>query len=141
MTGQARIVMRDLHLPCTIGHYPAGTVGPDLHLLDLVLTVSHEHLLVAADEMTQVFDYDPLLAQISRIACARHYVTQEYLLTRIVQACAVYKQIIAIEAQLRKSPVGGGTVGVELILKSEDLEKLRAWNADQAEPDGQGASH
>lgn len=141
MTGQARIMMRDLHLPCTIGHYPAGTVAPDLHLLDLVLTISYEHVLVAADEMARVFDYDPLLAQISRIACARHYVTQEYLLTQIVQACAAYQQITALEAKLRKSPVGGGTVGLELILKSEDLEKLRAWNGDQAEPDGQGANH
>ncbi|MGP9790820.1 dihydroneopterin aldolase [Roseinatronobacter sp. NSM] len=140
MTGQARIAMRGLHLPCTIGHYPTGTVAPDLHLLDLILTISSEHVLVAADEMAQVFDYDPLLAQISRIACARHYVTQEYLLTRIVRVCAAYKQITALEAKLRKSPVGGGTVGVELILKSEDLEKLRALNADQAEPDGQGAN-
>ena len=126
MTRQSRIVLRNLHLPCTIGHYPAGMVAPELHLLDLVLTISADHVLVSADEMSQVFDYDPLLSQISQIAGAQHYTTQEYLLSRIVQACATYPQIISLEAQLHKSPVLGGSAGIQLVLGGDDLDRLRA---------------
>lgn len=126
MTGKARIALRNLHLPCTLGHYPAGAIVPDAHLLDLFLTISAERVLVPADEMIQVFDYDPLLDQIAQIASAQHYTTQEYLLTRIVQACAAYPQITALEAQLHKSPVHGGSVGVQLILTLDDLDRLRA---------------
>lgn len=126
MTRQSQIVLRNLHLPCTIGHYPEGMVVPELHLLDLVLTISADHVLVSADEMSQVFDYDPLLGQISQIAGAQHYTTQEYLFTRIVQACAAYPQIIALEAQLYKSPVLGGSAGIQLVLGADDLDRLRA---------------
>lgn len=126
MTRHSRIVLRKLHLPCTIGHYPAGMVAPELHLLDLVLTISTDHVLVYADEMSQVFDYDPLLSQISQIARAQHYTTQEYLFSRIVQACAAYPQIISLEAQLHKSPVLGGSAGIQLVLGGDDLDRLRA---------------
>ena len=129
MTPQAQIVLRDLHLPCRIGHYPAGTVAPDLHLLDLVLTVSADHVLVPADDMAGVFDYDPLLADIAQIAGAAHYDTQEYLLTRIVQACAADTRITALEAQLHKSPVMDGSAGVRLSLGADALAKMRAERA------------
>jgi dihydroneopterin aldolase len=109
-----------------IGHYPAGMVAPELHLLDLILTISADHVLVSTDEMSQVFDYDPLLSEIAQIAGVQHYTTQEYLLTRIVQACAAYPQIIALEAQLYKSPVLGGSVGIQLVLGADDLDSLRA---------------
>lgn len=126
MTGLTQLEFRDLHLPCTIGHYPAGTLAPDLHLLDLALTISAEHVLVYADDMAGVFDYDPLLEQIMQIAAAQHYVTQEYLLTRIVRACAAFPQITALDARLHKSPVLGGSAGVRMILGAEDLAMLRA---------------
>lgn len=131
MTAQARIVLRNLHLPCTIGHYPAEVVAPDLHLLDLILSIAPDHILVSADEMSQVFDYDPLLHEIGQLVFAQHYTTQEYLLTRIVQACAAYPRITALEVQLHKSPVLGGSAGVHLVLGTDDLGRLREkaeWN-------------
>lgn len=126
MTRQARIVLRNLHLPCKIGHYPAEVVAPDLHLLDLVLSIAADQVLVSADVMSQVFDYDPLLHEIGQLAVAQHYTTQEYLLTRIVRACAAYPQITALEVQLHKSPVLGGSAGVQLVLGADDLGRLRA---------------
>lgn len=129
MTEQAQIALCNLHLPCTIGQYPAGTVAPDRHLLDLVISVTTKHVLIPADDMARVFDYDPLLARVMEIARAQHYETQEYLLTRIVQACAAYRQITGLDAQLHKGPVAGGSAGVRLVLGAEALARIRTYQA------------
>lgn len=125
MPALARIELRDLHLACRIGHYGPGEPAPDTHLLDLTLTIAPGLVLVAADSMAHVFDYDPLLAQIDQIARAQHFETQEFLLTRIAAACAAYPQITALDACLRKGPVLGGTIGVRLDLGANDLAGLR----------------
>ena len=126
MTGRSQINIRDLHLPCTIGHYALGTTVPRTHVLDLTLTIAPELLQIETDDMALVFDYDPLLGQINQIAGAQHYVTQEYLLTQIVMACANYPQIMAVDAQLRKGPVQGGSIGVQMILSEAELASMRA---------------
>lgn len=126
MTTLAQIEIRDLHLPCTIGQYPVPSAAPDMHLLDLIVTIAPALVLVHADDMAQVFDYDPLLAQIDQIARAQDYVTQEHLLTRIAIACASHAQITAVDARLRKAPVQGGSVGLRLVLGQGALANLRA---------------
>lgn len=125
MTVSAQIEFHDLHLPCTIGHYAPGTIVPNTHMLDLLLSVTPELLQVKADDMALVFDYDPLLAEINQIARAQHYTTQEYLLTRIVMACAAYPQITSVDARLRKAPVQGGSIGVRMALSVADVAALR----------------
>ena len=127
MTCQARIELRDLHLSVSIGTYGPGDVVPDAHILDLTLIIAPGLVLVAADEMAGVFDYDPLIAEIAAIARSRTFETQEYLMTLIVQACAAYEAIEAVELCLRKSPVlaGTGSLGVRLILEPQDLAALR----------------
>lgn len=127
MTRHARIELRDLHLPVSIGTYGPGDVVPDAHVLDLDLTISPELVQVTADEMGSVFDYDPLIAQIAVIARSQTFETQEYLMTLITQACADYSEILAVEICLRKSPVlaGTGSLGVRLILGAEDLAGMR----------------
>ena len=79
----ARIELRDLQLATGIGTYAAGDVVPEAHLLDLTLVVSPGLVQVAADDMALVFDYDPLIAQIDRIAREQPCETQE-LKVRVV---------------------------------------------------------
>jgi dihydroneopterin aldolase len=126
MTVQARIELRDLHLPVSIGTYGPDDVVPDAHILDLTLAISPKLVQVASDEMANVFDYDPLIAEIADIASSRTFETQEYLMTLITQACAAYRQIEAVELCLRKSAVlaGTGALGVRLVLGAEDLAAL-----------------
>jgi dihydroneopterin aldolase len=127
MTRQARIELRDLHLPVSIGTYGPADVVPDAHVLDLTLAISPDRVQVASDDMANVFDYDPLIAQIAEIARSQTFETQEYLMTLITQACAAYGEIEALELCLRKSPVlaGTGSLGVRLVLAGEALAALR----------------
>jgi dihydroneopterin aldolase len=77
--------------------------------------------------MAKVFDYDPLIVEIARLAGDGHYETQERLMTRIVQACATYPEIESLEINLRKSPVreGSGSLGVRLSVAHTTLDDLR----------------
>lgn len=104
---------------------------PERHLLDLTLTVAINLILIDEDEMTRVFDYDPLTAQIDQIARVRHYATQERVVTLIASACAAYPEIEALDISLRKQPVldGTGTLGVRLVLNGDDLAELRKAGA------------
>ena len=128
MTRQARIELRDLHIPACIGTYGPDDVVPDSHALDLDLTISPDLVQVASDDMANVFDYDPLIAQIAGIARSQKFETQEYLMTLIVEACAAYSQIDSIQISLRKRPVldGTGSLGVRLTLEAKDLAELRS---------------
>jgi dihydroneopterin aldolase len=79
------------------------------------------------DGLQHVFDYDPLMAEIQDLAADGHYDTQERLITRIVQACAVYPVIEAIDLSLRKFPVSAdsGSLGVRLSISDAELRELR----------------
>jgi dihydroneopterin aldolase len=100
---------------------------PDAHVLDLTLAIAPDLVQIASDEMANVFDYDPLIAEIAEMARSRTFETQEYLMTLITQVCAAYDAIEAVELCLRKSPVlaGSGSLGVRLILGAEDFAALR----------------
>ena len=100
---------------------------PTAHLLDLVLTINPSLVLIDTDGMDRVFDYDPLIAEIDRLARDGHYKTQERLMTRIVEACAAYPQIEALELMLRKTPVLGdsGRLGVRLAVEGNELRRMR----------------
>ena len=80
--------------------------------------------------MAHVFDYDPLILEIDRLARDCHYETQERLISRIAQTCSAHSEIIAMEINLRKSPVhnGSGSLGVKLHLDATALNQLRASN-------------
>jgi dihydroneopterin aldolase len=127
MQRQAIIELRDLHLPASIGTYGPDDVVPEAHVLDLDLTISPDLVQVGLDDMGSVFDYDPLIAQIAAIARSGTFVTQEYLMTLITQACAAYSEILAVEICLRKFPVlaDTGSLGVRLVLGAEDLISMR----------------
>ncbi len=77
--------------------------------------------------MEQVFDYDPLVIEIDRLAEDGHYETQERLLTRIVEACARYPEIESLEIGLRKAPVrdGSGLLGIKLSVDADSLISMR----------------
>lgn len=124
---RASIDLRDLQIAASIGTYGPGVVVPEAHLLDLTLWLSPDLVLVTGDDMALVFDYDPLIARIDRIARDGPYATQEYLLSRIVDACAALPQIEALDICLRKRPVlaGTGTLGVRLQLGRADLAVRR----------------
>lgn len=124
----ACIDLEDLQLQTQIGTYGPGAVIPKQHLLDLTLWIDPKLVFISEDLMENVFDYDPLVIEIERLAGDGHYETQERLMTRIVQACAKYPEIESLEISLRKSPVseGSGSLGVRLSVGQSTLNSLRA---------------
>lgn len=126
-TLSACIELRDLRLNTEIGTYGPHDVTPNAHTLDLTLWLAPALVLIAQDGMTHVFDYDFLIAEIDRLAGDGLYETQERLITRIVHACAAYKEIEALDIGLRKSPVrqGSGSLGVRLFVDADTLNSLR----------------
>ena len=123
----ACVELRDLQLNTDIGTYDPSDVVPDAHTLDLTLWLAPALVLIEQDGMANVFDYDPLVADIDRLAADGHYETQERLITRIVHACAAYPAIEALEIGLRKSPVrqGSGSLGVRVSVDEKTLSALR----------------
>jgi dihydroneopterin aldolase len=130
LTQQASIELKDLKLRCTIGSYRPGDTVPDEHVLNLSLWIDASLVLIEQDGMDYVFDYDPLVLEIDRLATECHYETQERLISRIVQACSVYSEITSLEISLRKSPVrnNSGSLGVKLHLDAVALNQLRTLN-------------
>jgi len=128
MPGTASIELRDLKLQTQIGTYKTGDIIPDSHLLDLTLWIDSNLVLIAEDNMSRVFDYDPLVLDIVKLASECHYETQERLMSRIAQACTSYPQIQSLEISLRKSPVNNhsGSLGVRLSLDKAALLTLRS---------------
>ena len=128
MSRKASVELRDLKLKTQIGTYKAGDIIPDSHLLDLTLWIDSNLVFIAEDNMSKVFDYDPLILDITKLAGECHYETQERLMSRIVEACASYSQIESLEISLRKSPVtnNSGSLGLRLSLDQEALSILRS---------------
>ena len=124
----ASVELRDLHLKTDIGTYGPNDTRPDFHVLDLTLGISVSQVILSQDGMAHVFDYDPLITEIDRLAADGHYETQERLMTRIAGACAAYLAIQRIEIYLKKSPVrlGSGSLGVRLTLDEVATEALRS---------------
>jgi dihydroneopterin aldolase len=127
MTSTACIELQDLRLNAQIGTYAPDATIPDQHLLNLTLWISPKLILISEDLMTQVFDYDPLVLEIDRLATDGHYETQERLVTRIVEACARYSAIKSLEISLRKSPVlkNSGALGIKLHVDESSLASMR----------------
>ena len=123
----SQIELKDFHLTTRIGTYAPGDTVPEYHALDLTLWIDPGLVLIAQDGMAHVFDYDPLVIEIERLATDGLYETQERLMTRIVQACATYPAIEALEMALRKFPVraGSGSLGVRLAVDGAQLQRMR----------------
>ena len=122
----SKIVLKDLSLTANIGSYGPKDVIPKEHVLDMSLQIAPDLVLIESDGMGFVFDYDPLITTIENLARERHYHTQEYLLTRIVQACAKYTEIEGVTLNLRKTPVlNNGALGVEISVDKEYLDTAR----------------
>lgn len=131
---KATIELRQLVLRPSLGSYGPDDVIPDAHLLDLTLTIDPKLAFIDTDGMDRVFDYDPLIAEIDRLAQDTHFHTQERLMTRIVSACAAYAEIEAVDLTLSKRPVlrDSGTLGVRLHINADELKKIR-FDADLCE--------
>lgn len=127
MTTNACIELKDLKLQTQIGTYGPGAIIPKQHLLDLTLWIDPKLVFISEDIMENVFDYDPLIIEIDRLAGDGHYETQERLMTRIVHACAQYPEIESLQINLRKIPVhsGSGSLGVRLSVNKTSLDGLR----------------
>lgn len=127
MTKHAQIRLNDLTLPCTIGTYEADDIIPDAHVLDMVLYLDKSWVVIDADQMNRVFDYDPLIRKILQIAATEKYETQEYLMSLIFQCCFVHAEVHAAELFLRKSPVrDDGSLGVQVTLTRAEFEGMRS---------------
>jgi dihydroneopterin aldolase len=127
-SGRAVIELRDLRLATDIGTYGPDDTKPDVHLLDLTLGIAVDQVVISHDGMEHVFDYDPLITEIDRLAGDGHYETQERLITRIAIACAAYPAIRTIEISPKKLPVrlGTGSLGVRLSMDEVGTDGLRA---------------
>ena len=66
------IELKDLEIMTNIGTYQAGEVVPSAHILDLCLTISPRYVFIDEDLMERVFDYDPLIAKISKTESNGH---------------------------------------------------------------------
>jgi len=121
------VEIKDLALATRIGTFKPNETAPKTHRLDLTLSIDPNLVLIAIDDMAHVFDYDPLVAEIDRIARDGHYETQERLITRIVQACAAHDAITALEIFLSKGPVlaDSGMLGLRLKVDAAGLTALR----------------
>ncbi len=127
MTKHAQIRLNDLTLPCTIGTYEADDIIPDAHVLDMVLYLDKSWVVIDADQMNRVFDYDPLISKILQIAATEKYETQEYLMSLIFQCCFIHAEVHAAELFLRKSPVrDDGSLGVQVTLTRAEFEDMRS---------------
>lgn len=127
MSSTACIELKDLSLDTQIGTYAPGATIPDQHLLNLTLWIDPKLILISEDLMDRVFDYDPLVLEIDRLAADGHYETQERLATRIVEACARYSEIESLEISLRKTPVreSSGVLGIKLYIDQSSLASMR----------------
>lgn len=124
---KAMVELRQLALSPSLGSYAANDTRPRTHLLDLTLTLDPSRVVIETDGMDRVFDYDPLLDAINRLAHDGHYETQERLLTRILQICASYPDIKAVEIALRKAPVlnDTGSIGLRVRADADALGAIR----------------
>ena len=127
MTSTACIESKDLRLNTQIGTYAPGATIPDQHLLNLTLWINPKLILISEDLMDRVFDYDPLVLEIDHLAADGRYETQERLVTRIVEACALYAEIESLEISLSKTPVreNSGVLGIKLYLDESSLTSIR----------------
>jgi dihydroneopterin aldolase len=127
MTSTACIELKDLRLNTQIGTYAPGATIPDQHLLNLTLWINPKLILISEDLMDRVFDYDPLVLEIDHLAADGRYETQERLVTRIVEACALYAEIESLEISLSKTPVreNSGVLGIKLYLDKSSLTSIR----------------
>lgn len=135
MKSQAFVELRALKIDTKIGTYSLGSVQPREHILDLILGIDQKLVLIDEDSMQKVFDYDPLVTEIQRLAADQHYETQERLMTRIVSACTAYLEITSLEICLRKAPVlnDSGSLGVRLHLDHATLNSVRQnFNLEQS---------
>ncbi|MEO1662761.1 MAG: dihydroneopterin aldolase [Pseudomonadota bacterium] len=121
------IYLKQLELDLSLGTYGPDDIVPEKHLLNLTLMIDPRLAFIEADEMGCVFDYDPLIREIDRLAKDKHYHTQERLMTLIVFACAAYREIEALDVSLSKQPVlrQSGELGVNLSISRDDLRALR----------------
>ena len=121
------IELKQLVIDCSLGDYGPKEVKPSAHILDLILTINPKLVFIDTDIMDRVFNYDPLIAEIDRLSKEQHYVTQEWLMTRIVYTCATYVAIHAVELFLSKRPVlhESGQLGVRLKINPKKLKKIR----------------
>ena len=127
MTKHAQIRLNDLTLPCSIGTYGTDDIIPNAHVLDMVLYLEKSWVVIDADQMNRVFDYDPLIRKILQTAAADKYETQEYLISLIFQYCFEHTEVHAAELFLRKSPVrDDGSLGVQVTLTRAEFEHIRS---------------
>ena len=127
MTKHAQIRLNDLTLPCSIGIYGTDDIIPNAHVLDMVLYLEKSWVVIDADQMDRVFDYDPLIRKILQTAAADKYETQEYLISLIFQCCFEHIEVHAAELFLRKSPVrDDGSLGVQVTLTRAEFEHIRS---------------
>ena len=125
---RANIELTNLVLNMKIGSYTESDVVPEKHILDIVLSIDPELVLIDDDKMNRVFDYDPLIREIQRMAAEMHYETQERFITRIVDMCAKEEEIMDVDVFLRKFPVCGssGELGVRLKINELDLKAFKS---------------
>ena len=126
MAYQSSVKLKGLSLNCDIGSYVMNEVVPNKHRLDMELLVEKNLILIEEDKMANVFDYDPLVDEITQISLIGKFNTQEKLITLILKACLKYHQIKAVSLFLYKTPVReDGELGITVHISEQELEKLR----------------
>ena len=97
------------------------------HYLDLKFSIETGYVLLKSDHMQKVYDYDPLVANIKKLASSVNFQTQEYLTNCILNLCLEEKKIMDLEIFLYKKSATGslGSLGVRLLISSTEMSSLR----------------
>lgn len=123
----ATVELTDLQLSVCIGEHNAAEIMPEIHVLDLVLTVNSDLVCTDTDTMSDVFDYEPILDFIYNLIKGKRYETQECLIFLIVRHCAQFEEVNQIDVSIRKESKGEprGMLGVRLVLNEHDVNEFR----------------
>ncbi len=128
---RATLELFGLELDVDIGTYQNDRAVSYKHVLDLTVSVDPALVLIKADKMSQVFDYDGLIESIEALGSGVSFETQEMLATVIVKLCAEYAEIQNLVVALRKISASDTRkkIGVTLSLDAGDLAQIRQQRA------------
>lgn len=114
------VFLRDLTLLASIGIYPHEHASRQRVRINLDLLVDDETalagLMVGADELVRVVDYEKIAARVREIVASGHTRLVETLAERIAEACLVDKRVCVTRVRVEKLDVfaDADAAGVEI---------------------------
>jgi 7,8-dihydroneopterin aldolase/epimerase/oxygenase len=125
--GIRHVFLRDLVLPASIGVYPHEHEAKQRIQINVRLGVDDEAaqagLIVGADELSRVVDYEKIAQRIRSIVGSGHTRLVETLAERIAEACLIDSRVRTARVRLEKLDIfeDAASAGVEIERRRIDL--------------------